>query len=200
MALRPGHADRLLIFPGWIMVNAYHYISSNEYINSLVFNHVEMYSFQRGAEFEKNLKLTRAEYNKLQIKKVHGDGLTFDEEKKLLELNGLLGTQYLLDANGQFHPSAKKTNTFLYNDPVVLRLTEILNTQIREVPHWMCAPVYRDALVFYDQQHNILSALNICLSCQYMETKMFNHLNADYKTYKLLKQFFIDIGHEVENT
>jgi hypothetical protein len=32
-----------------------------------------------------------------------------------------------------------------------------------------------------------------------METKMFDHINGDYKTYDLLKRFFIDIGHEVED-
>lgn len=31
-----------------------------------------------------------------------------------------------------------------------------------------------------------------------METEMFNHINGDKLTYDLLKQFFIEIGHDVE--
>ncbi len=31
-----------------------------------------------------------------------------------------------------------------------------------------------------------------------METKMFQHIEGDYKTYDLFKRFFIEIGHEVE--
>ena len=33
-----------------------------------------------------------------------------------------------------------------------------------------------------------------------METKMFDHINGDYETYDLFKRFFIDIGHEVEDS
>ena len=32
-----------------------------------------------------------------------------------------------------------------------------------------------------------------------METTKFNHINGDFKTYELLKQFFFDIGHNVED-
>lgn len=165
----------------------------------MTFDYVETYSFQRGADFEENLKLIKPEYDRLKVRKERQDNLTQVEEEMLLELNRLLGfTQYLLNDNGQFHPSSKKTNTFQFNDPVVSRLTNILRTEIREIPRWLCAPVYRDAIVFYDKQNNIVSTLNICLSCQYMETKMFHHLNGDYETYDLLKRFFIDIGHDVE--
>ncbi len=61
----------------------------------------------------------------------------------------------------------------------------------------MCAPIYRDAIVFY-KDNKIVSTLNVCLSCEYMETKMFKHVNADNETYKLFRQFFIDCGHHVE--
>ena len=62
----------------------------------------------------------------------------------------------------------------------------------------MCAPIYRDAIVFYDLNKEIISTLNVCLSCEYMETKMFNHINADVETYNLMREFFIGLGHKVE--
>jgi hypothetical protein len=81
---------------------------------------------------------------------------------------------------------------------MITRLVDILSTEIIEIPNFLCAPIYRDAIVFYNSAHKIVSALNVCLECQYMETKMFSHINGDYETYDLLKRYFIDIGHEVE--
>jgi hypothetical protein len=177
----------------------YTYIASTEFIANLTFDYVETYSFQRGTEFEENRKLILVEYDRLKAKKEKLDNLSSDEEVRFLELNGLLGfTQYLLNDKGQFHPSSKKTNIFKYNDPNIYRIKTILQTEINEVPRWLCAPIYRDALVFYKDKE-IVTTLNVCLSCQYMETKMFNHINGDYKTYDLFKRFFIDIGHDVED-
>jgi len=182
------------------METPYSYISSADFINNLTFDYVETYSLQRGADFEKNLKSIRPEYDRLKVRKEKRDNLTPIEEERFLELQGLLGfTQYLISDKGQFHPSSRKTNTFQLNDPMVTRLINILRTEIRDVPNWMCAPVYRDAVVFYDKNSNIISALNICLGCEYMETRRFNYVNGDFDTYDLLKRFFIDIGHDVED-
>jgi hypothetical protein len=166
----------------------------------LTFDYVETYSFQRGAEFEENRKLSQIEYDRLKIKKEKLDNLSTDEEERFVNLNGLLEfTQYLINDKGQFHPSSKRTNTFSHNDPNIDRIKNILLTEINDIPRWLCSPVYRDALVFYNSDKKIVTTLNICLSCQYMETKMFDHINGDYRTYDLFKRFFIDIGHEVED-
>ncbi len=179
----------------------YTYTNSKDFINNLAFDYIETYSFQRGVPFEENRKLIKIEYDKLQIRKEKGNELTAAEEERYEELHRLLGfTQYLLNSTGQFHPSSEKINTFKKDDSAVSRLKDILQTEIIEVPSWMCAPFYRDAIVFYDSNDKIISTLNVCLSCQYMETSMFNHINGDYKTYDLLKEFFIDIGHNVEST
>ena len=84
-------------------------------------------------------------------------------------------------------------------DAKIETLKSILRTEIIDIPSWLCAPKYRDAFVFYNKDNKIVSVLNVCLSCQYMETTKFNHINGDWRTYDLLKRFFIDIGHEVEN-
>lgn len=183
-----------------IMTPNYTYINSPDYINSLSFDYVETYSFQRGEDYEQNFKLLKVEYDKLKARIDQNKNLTTDEEERYEELNKLVGfTQYLIDNEGRFHPSSKKTNTFPHDHPAVERIKQILQTDIEDVPRWLCSPVYRDGLVFYDRDKRIVSALNICLSFQYMETKMFAHINGDYKTYDLFKRFFLDIGHEVED-
>lgn len=174
------------------------YITSIDFINNLTFDYVETYSFQRGQAFEENKKLIQVEYDRLKRRKEKFDNLSNAEEDRFFTLHGLLGyTQYLINDKGQFHPSSKRTNVFSNNDPIIDRIKNILLTPINDIPRFMCAPEYRDALVFYDSDKTIVSTLNICLSCNYMET-MFNHIDADFETYDLLKRFFIDIGHEVE--
>lgn len=90
-------------------------------------------------------------------------------------------------------------NKFNFNDPKVTRLSDILNTKIQNLPQYMCEPIYREAVVFYDKNDKVISTLNVCLSCEYMQTKMHSYINADQQTYALLRSFFIDIGHNVEN-
>lgn len=176
----------------------YTYISSTEFITNLTFDYVETYSFQRGTEFEENQKIIQVEYDNLKERKEKINNLSIDEQVRFLDLNKILGfTQYLLNNEGEFHLSSKRTNIFKQNDPNIDRIKAILQTEIKEIPNWLCAPIYRDAFVFY-KDSEIVTTLNICLSCNYMETTMFNHINADYKTYELLNRFFIDIGHKVE--
>jgi len=178
----------------------YTYIPSTDFINTLTFDYVETYSFQRGAEYELQQLKFEKEYEKLKSRKSKFNDLTIQEEEQLVKLDRLCGfTQYLLDDNNEFHYSNKKTNTFTSTDSKIELLKTILRTEIKETPSWMCAPMYRDAFVFYDKEENVVSVLNVCLSCQYMETTKFNHINGDYKTYDLLKRFFINIGHEVED-
>ncbi len=178
----------------------YTYISSPDFIDNLDIDYVETYSFQRGAEFEENKALLQQEYLERKLQKKENKDWGSKGEKRLIELEKLIGgTQYLINDENEFHPSCKKTNTFKSTDPITYRIRSILKIEIFDIPHWLCSPVYRDAIVFYDSNHKIITQLNICLECQYMGTTKFNHINADYRTYDLLKRLFIEIGHAVEN-
>lgn len=182
------------------MTPRYTYISSTDFISDLTFAYVETYSFQRGTEYELQQKIFNKEYDKLKTRNSKFNDLTIEEEERFLVLDKLCGfTQYLLDDTNQFHYSSKKTNTFGSTDAKIEMLKNILSTEIIDIPSWMCAPTYRDAFVFYNNENKIVSVLNVCLSCQYMETTKFNHINGDWKTYDLLKRFFIEIGHKVED-
>lgn len=179
---------------------SYTYIDSLDYIDQLRFDYIESYSFQRGSDYEENLKLSSIEYDNLKAKIVKQENLTEPELKRLAELEGLLGfTQYLINDQGVFHPSCQKINILSASDPLVDRLKTILQTEIKYKPALLCAPTYRDAIVFYDNNRGIVSTLNVCLSCYYMETKKFSHVNGDFETYDLLKRLFIEMGHDVEN-
>ncbi|MDR6762626.1 hypothetical protein J2Y38_002837 [Flavobacterium sp. 2755] len=180
-------------------MSQYFYKSSIDFISDLPFDYVETYSFQRGELYEESNSSNKSEYEKLKQRKLQKNDLSDFQELKLNELKNLVGyTQYILNDKGEFHPSSKKINSFKSTDQQVIDLKNILKTKIQDIPNWMCAPIYRDALVFYNKNGKIVETLNICLSCQYMETKMFNYINGDFITYDLLKHFFIEAGHVIE--
>ena len=181
-----------------IIMSQYKYKSSIKYIDELKFDHIETYSFQRGTSYEDSLKKDRSEYEKLRVRKEKRNNLLPEEEARFAGLDSLRQFRNLINEAGQFHPTSEKTHTFNADDEVVTRLREILHTDINNVPAWMCAPLYRDAIVFRDKTGRIVSCLNVCLDCEYMETKMYHHINGDAKTYLLLREFFIYLGHKVE--
>lgn len=179
-------------------MSQYKYQSSIKYIDSLKFDYIETYSFQRGTDYEEHLKKGVLDYEKLKVRKEKRNNLLPEEEARLSELQSFLHFSYLINEAGEFHPTSEQTHTFNVDDVVVTRLKAILHTEINNVPAWMCAPEYRDAIVFREKTGRIVSCLNVCLGCEYMETKKFHHINGDTKTYLLLREFFISLGHKVE--
>ncbi len=182
------------------MIPNYTYTPSPAFINNLTFAYVETYSFQRGAAYEQQQEKYEEAHDQLKSRKLKANDLTVDEEAAFTQLDKLCGfTQYLIDDDNKFHYSSQKTNTYIATDPKMALLKTILNTEVKEVLALLCAPMYRDAFVFYNNEQHIVAVLNVCLSCFFMETTKFNHLRADFKTYDALKRFFIEIGHEVED-
>lgn len=170
--------------------------SSIEYINELKFDYFETYSFQRGTEFEFLQEKLETEFEVLENR---FNLLTNEELERFNELEKLVNfTQYILDSNHKFHYSAVKKNTFDVKSVQAEELIIILQTTINEISDWMCAPMYRDAIIFYNKEHKIVSSLNICLSCEWIEIYHGNQILADVKTYEKLRHFFIHIGHDVE--
>ena len=173
----------------------YTYIKSSEFIDNIDFEYFETYSLQRGQNFEEEIESLESEFANIKSKTDQNE----TQKSRLSELDGLLNfTQVIINKKGQLHFSAEKINRIEKTDSKSKRLIEILKTEINDIPNWMCAPIYRDAILFYDKNDNLIKPLNICLSCEYMETRLFNHINSDFKTYELMREFLIDIGHKVE--
>lgn len=141
-----------------------------DYINNLSFDYMETYSFRRGDEYAQ-----------------------LEKEKPNLDYNG-----YIVDENGQFFPHSIKTHAFQHDHPIAIRIKELLQIEIEEHFKWLCAPVFRDAIVFYDGNNRVVSCLNICFSCWYLQTEDLA-LKADYKTYGYLKRLFLELGHAIED-
>lgn len=101
--------------------------------------------------------------------------------------------------DGLFQPDSTLTGTFKNGHAIAERIKQILQTEIEESMAFLCAPVYRDALVFYDQNDKVISILNICLTCLDLHAAPHNRIKGDYKTFEWLRRLFQELGHKIEN-
>lgn len=171
--------------------NSTPWILSEDYIKELNFDYMETYSFNRLDP------LLTVEYDELSQRRRHGR-LPVPDMKRFEELDRLYnGFELLIDESGTFHHSCERISTFQIDDPEVMRFKQIMQMEVIECLNMLCAPFYRDAVVFYDSSGQIVSVLNVCLSCKHMTTGN-QRLRADFEVYDLLKKFFLDNGHRVE--
>lgn len=63
----------------------------------------------------------------------------------------------------------------------------------------MCAPVYRDAIVFYNKEDAIIEVLNICFSCEFIQNSNKTFIDADKSFYSHLKSLLLKFGHTIES-
>lgn len=170
------------------------------FIGNLEFDYIETYSLLRTPGYQDEKTEGFEELQVLKKRKEAKNNLTEQELTRMEYLFKYFGqTQYLINKEGKFHPTAEKTGSYEKDSPEVQSLIRALNMRFEDLTGFMCAPVYRDAVVFYDSNDNIVSVLNVCLSCEWLATAPSKEIIADQKTYKLLREFFIVIGHNIED-
>lgn len=145
-------------------------IQSKDYIKNIDFEYVETYSFQQQAYYSDATRNTVA--------------ISWYDNR-------------ITDLNGNLDRSSEKISSFRHNSQDMIKLNHILETEVANLPSWMCLPIYRDAIIFYNKTGEIVSALNVCFECSYMEDDKGININADESTYGLLKSFLISKGHKI---
>jgi hypothetical protein len=100
------------------------------------------------------------------------------------------------DSLGQ---NSKLTGTFKNGHPIAERIKQILQTEIEFSQAYLCAPVYREALVFYDENGKVISIFNICLTCLDLHADPHYRIKGDYKAFEWLRRLFQELGHKIEN-
>lgn len=162
------------------------------------FEYFETYSLQRGSDYEKVILEKEELYNQL-INKSKLENLSLEENLELKILNSLLNnTQFLFDKNRKLHFSAEKLNRFYPHENDSEELIKILQIKTEKIPSWMCGPVYRDAIVFYDRENEIREVLNICFSCEFIQNLNQDFIDVDESVYDGLKQLLLRFGHNIE--
>jgi hypothetical protein len=141
------------------------------YFDKLDYEFIETYSFKRGSKLE--LELGKKDFN-------------------------LNGASYIMNTNGQFDATADKIATVRKGTNENEEINRIVSLPLTEVPSWMCAPFYRDALIFRTEDNQLIDTLNICFECSYMQDNQGNFIDADQKMYDELQSLLKSLGHNIQ--
>lgn len=147
-------------------------IQSKDYIKNIDFEYVETYSFQQQAYYSDTNRNTGA--------------ISWYDSR-------------ITDLKGNLNSSSEKISLFKRTSLDMIKLNHILETEVTNLPSWMCLPIYRDAIVFYNKAGEIVSVLNICFECSYIENDKGINIDADESTYGLLKSFLTSKGHKIRS-
>ncbi|AMR29207.1 hypothetical protein A0257_20325 [Hymenobacter psoromatis] len=169
-----------------------------EFWNQQEFAYLVTYSFNRGpklAALREAAKLLFQLTRKKLLTSPAAQLPALREQLRLLERTYDLDLLTLTQGNFAFHITASPVVRIGKNDIAAQDFEAILREPVLNRMHWMCAPIYRDALAFYDAHDNLVSVLNICFSCDRMVTDTGREVQADTTTYQILRDYLIQLGH-----
>ena len=170
-----------------------------QYISNLSYDYVETYSGLRGFLFQEFVDKVKSQMSdaKLKIKSAR-----FMERQKLSkEITSLKDKIYainsrLINLDGQKHESAELICKLERGDLRLIQLCDTLRMKYESHSVWMCAPTYRDSIVFY-KEDNIIGIVNICFGCKSIQDESQNSFLADSKLYPSLKNQLVELGHNI---
>jgi hypothetical protein len=143
-----------------------------KYFDVLNFDFIDTYSFNRGPKFETKFKGNR------------------------LHVNGL---QPVLNADKQLNDTAYKIYEVRKDTAEFNELYRIVSKEFVGKSDWMCAPFYRDGLVFLTKDNQIVESLNVCFECGHMCDIEGNYIVADEEVYTGLKFLLRSFGHDIQD-
>ena len=169
-------------------------LTTKDFIENLNFEYFESYSFQRKGDFEIYENLLN-KYKKDRSSLLEEEAMVFEKLR-----NSKLYTKdnnFIFLENGNLNETAELIYKSAAQTNVNEKLIEILKTTFVDYDAWMCAPTYRDAILFYDSKGNIVNGLNICFQCSNVIDLNKKEILTDNIAYKKLKEFLSEIGHNI---
>jgi len=174
----------------------------SNYIQALNFEYVILFSGLRGDAFT---KLEKKNYQKIreiekeietarymQVPKLKKEIRVLSDELNLLNAR-------ILDKDGNIHQSASEIYRFEKRSKELKSILDILTSSFKEEFFAVCAPVFRDALVFYSKESNITGIVQICFSCYRMENENREQFKIDHRIFSKLKKEFKQVGHRIDD-
>jgi hypothetical protein len=173
-----------------------------EHIEKIEFDYVVSYSGLRGERLDsarKEIKMRRREIEE-EIKTANFKEKTILREK-LSSLQGLtnLYNSRTINESGELHLTSIEIAKLNRDDKRLSRILEILSENC-DVPDYMrCPPIYRDSIVFYDNQHSIKGILHFCFECCAIADKHNNQFDTNGQILFSLQSELEKIGHPIES-
>jgi hypothetical protein len=173
-------------------------MTTNEFWRRQEFSYLITYSFNRGhklAALRDAAKALFQQTRKELLTTVSVQLPALREQLHLLKHTYHLDSLTLTQGHDAFHITASPVARIEKDTVVAQKLASILQTQVVNRIHWMCGPIYRDAVAFYDEEHRLVNVLNICFSCDRMVTAGGVEIAADTDTYQALSRYLVQLWH-----
>ncbi|WP_139921572.1 hypothetical protein [Hymenobacter sp. DG01] len=172
-----------------------------EYWRGLTFDYIITYSLLRGPKWKHLLEAMRHEKDISRRALLTATPAELPELRarlKRIERKNDLETLLTTAGNQAYNITATPTDTLNRGSAEVEELGRILQTPCQDLLYLMCAPVFRDALAFYDAEHRLVGVLNVCFGCSAIQTESGQDVGADYRVYDQLRKWFQRLGHQIE--
>ncbi|RYU75620.1 hypothetical protein [Hymenobacter persicinus] len=166
------------------------------------FSYIQTYSFNRGPKLAAFNQAAKQRFSAVRQELLTAPSARLPamrENLRCLERGWDLTSLLLTEGENAYHITASPVAIITADSLDAERLAAILATPVCHQFDWMCGPVYRDALAFYDAQGRLRAVLNICFGCDKMLTDQQQEIAADSSTYQRLKQLLIELGHVIDD-
>jgi hypothetical protein len=178
-------------------------MTSAAYSSSIQFDYVTTFSLLRGAKWEQQLIAIRKEIaaSRKQLLTASAAALPAIRKRlKLLHQKNNLEQARLTEGREAYHITATPIATLQRQTAAVNKLLAILKVPYQNQHYWMCGPIFRDALAFYNEKHQLVAVLNICFGCEQIQNDSGKEIQTDATVYPALRQWFTAVGHELDDS
>lgn len=169
-------------------------IESKDFIESIKFEYFETYSFQRKGDLEI--------YTQLLKKYKDEDSLSAEEKEELKRLRKLnlytKGDNFIFIENGGLNATADLICRSDKSSNLNNELIELLKNPFVDYIAYMCPPIYRDAILFYDADKKLVDGINICFGCNSVINLNKKEVFTGKVVYEKLKDFLQLLGHKID--
>lgn len=174
-------------------------ISSAAFLAELPpFTHLTAFSLLRGFKWEQFRQAARHQAAQGRHQLLTAPAADLPARRAYLEqlrrYHGLEQDLLTNELREAYHLTATPVGTLSCAHPAIRQLEKLLSQPVRQVPQWMCGPVYQDALAFYKNEQ-LISVLNVCFSCKRMQLHTGQLVHADEQVYPALRRWLHQLGY-----
>lgn len=176
----------------------------SEYIQHLDFAYLKTYSGfsqeifdirqaryeQTIAELRQRIETASPQKQKILSEKMDATRLRWEIEQ--------FDFQEIVGPDGMLNDHAIAIAHLPRESPAAHRIMDILTVPFREQDLWMCPPVFRDAIVFYNADHSMAGMVYICFSCGHLADYQRQLFETDNTIFPLLRSELKSLGHKIK--
>ncbi|MFK7946333.1 MAG: hypothetical protein AB8G11_01995 [Saprospiraceae bacterium] len=170
-------------------------------MNKISFQYIKTYMGFRGEAFTEKINKAKSEIEHLE--KHIKTNINFKERYSIKQkIKGLkndlnIHNIKLIDAQNDIHIFAREIAMIKTDTKIAKQLISILENRVEE-PFVVtaCSPIYRDAIVFFND-NCIIKIVHCCFECVNIIDEKDNPIFLEPKGFQKLQSLLINLGHEI---